>query len=87
MGNYKYITNRAVKNSAGKEAGNIAVRVPITSNTADVRYKCPECSHQAAANQEWKRPFNVKCAKCGFLIRLPKLRAEIKKEKRLARQV
>jgi len=83
MGNYKYVTNRVLRNSAGKDSGNIAVRVPNGSETADVRYRCPECGHGEATKQEWRRPFSVKCMKCGFLMRIPRLKDEVKKEKKL----
>ncbi len=81
MGNYRYITNRTLLNKAGEEKGNMAVLVPNDSSTARVKYRCPECSHQEQTEQEWKRPFNVKCSGCGFLMRLPKLKDEVKKEK------
>ncbi len=84
-GNYRYITNRAVENSSGRVTGNIAVRVPRDSDTAEVRYACPECQHTEATKKEWKRPFSVKCSKCGFLIRVPRLKDEIKRDKLRAR--
>jgi predicted RNA-binding Zn-ribbon protein involved in translation (DUF1610 family) len=85
MGNYKYITNRVLLNKAGEESGNIAVLVPNDSNTAKVKYKCSECGHSEMTESEWKRPFSVKCSGCGFTIKLPKLKDEIKKEKKKAR--
>ena len=85
MGNYRYITNRVLLNKAGEEKGNIAVLVPNESDMAKVRYRCPECSHSEQTEQEWKRPFSVKCSGCGALIRLPRLKDEIKKEKKKAR--
>ena len=85
MGKYRYITNRTLLNKAGEEKGNIAVLVPNDSNAAKVRYRCPECSHSEQLEQEWKRPFSVKCSGCGFLIRLPRLKDEIKREKKNAR--
>ena len=84
-GNYKYITNRVIQNKAGENAGNIAIRVPKDSDTAQVRYKCPECQHTEMTEQPWKRPFSVKCAGCGATIKVPKLKDEIKKEKKKAR--
>ena len=81
MGNYRYITNRTLLNKAGEEKGNIAVLVPNDSSTAKVKYRCPECDHKEQLEKEWKRPFNVKCAGCGFLMRLARLKDEVKKEK------
>ncbi len=86
MGNYKYITNRVLLSKAGEEKGSIAVLVPNDSDTAKVRYRCPECGHSEMTEQEWKRPFSVKCSGCGFLMRLARLKDELKKEKKKARQ-
>ena len=83
-GNYRYITNRSIRGKSG-QAGNIAIRVPKGSDIADVRYRCPECQHTEMTQQEWRRPFSVKCSKCGFLIRVPRLKDEIKKDKHKAR--
>ncbi len=76
--NCSYHTNRSVKNSKGEITGSIRVLVP--KDTAMVEYKCPECAHEAYVEQPWKRPFSVKCGKCGLKISVPKLRAQAKKE-------
>ena len=86
MGNYRYVTNRILRNTAGKENGNIAIRVLKESATADIRYTCPECRHKETIQQEWKRPFSTKCAKCGFLMRIARLKDELKKEKKKRRK-
>lgn len=85
MGNYKYITNRILLNKAGQENGNIAVLVPNETDMARVRYRCPECGHSEQGEHAWKRPFSVRCSGCGFVMKLPRLKDEIKKEKRAAR--
>ncbi|UCD07566.1 MAG: hypothetical protein JSW41_01165 [Candidatus Aenigmatarchaeota archaeon] len=85
MGNFKYITNRTLLNVVGEESGNIAVLVRNDSDEADVRYRCPECGFSEQTRKPWKRPFSVKCSKCGFLIRLPRLKDEVKREKRMAK--
>ena len=82
MGEFRYITNRILKNKKGDESGWIKVRVKKNSDKADVKYRCPECKHEEFIQKEWKRPFSVKCSKCGNLIRLPRLRDEIKRERR-----
>jgi peptide subunit release factor 1 (eRF1) len=87
MGNYKYITNRTLLNKAGEEKGSIAVMVPNDSDVARVRYRCPECGHNEQAEREWKRPFSLKCSGCGLLIRLSRLKDEIKKDKKKAREI
>jgi RNase P subunit RPR2 len=86
MGKFRYITNRSLKNSSGLENGRIRVLVRIGSDNAEVDYTCPECEHSEHVEQKWKRPFSVKCSKCGFLIRLPRLKDEIKRE-RLRKEV
>ena len=85
MGNYRYITNRTLLNEAGEEKGNVAVMVPNGTDMAKVRYRCPECSHSEQLEQEWKRPFSVKCSGCGLMMRLARLKDEVKKEKKAAR--
>jgi hypothetical protein len=82
MGNYRYITNRVLKNNRGEEAGNIKARVRNDSDKVEGFYECPECMHKGTINQGFRRPLNVKCDKCGFLMRLPKLKDEMKKEKK-----
>jgi DNA-directed RNA polymerase subunit RPC12/RpoP len=80
MAKFRYITNRTLTNKAGKESGKIRVVVPINCNTAYVEYVCPECGHCAKVTQTWQRPFAVKCEKCSFLMRVPSMKAEIKKK-------
>lgn len=82
MGNFRYITNRTIFNGEGKEAGRIAVMVRNDSDDAEVKYTCPECEFSEHTKRPWNRPFSIKCSKCGFLIRLPRLKDEMKKEKK-----
>jgi len=86
MGLYKYVTNRTLKNKAGEEKGKIKVLVPNDSDTAQVEYVCPECGFSEHKEQEWKRPFVVKCGKCGVSMKIPKLKDEIKREKKAAKK-
>jgi predicted RNA-binding Zn-ribbon protein involved in translation (DUF1610 family) len=85
MGNYSYITNRTLQNKAGEKNGRIAVRVKTGSATAEYNYTCPECGDQRSGQQEFHRPLAVRCQKCGFLMKLAKLKDELKKEKKRAR--
>ena len=71
---FRYITNRTLLNSAGQEKGKIRVLVPVGSDKAKVEYVCPECGNSEQTEKEWKRPLSLKCSKCGFLIRIPKLK-------------
>ena len=83
--NYRFISNRILKDPEGEDKGRIAVRVKTGSDTAEVQYACPGCGFSERTETPWRRPFSVKCSKCGFLMRLPKLKDEIKKEKKAAR--
>ncbi len=74
-----YHTNRSAKNARGEFTGKIRV-LATKDNVARVEYKCPECGHEEYVEQQWKRPFYVKCSKCGFKISVPKMRQEFKKE-------
>ena len=76
-----YHTNRSALNKAGKGTGKIRV-LAAKDGIARVEYKCPECGHEAYTEQEWKRPFYVKCEKCGFKITVPKMRQQFKKEQK-----
>ncbi len=80
MGNYKYITNRTLRNKNNEEKGRLKAFVRNGSDTAEGEYECPECGHKDRINQVWKRPFSVRCSKCGFLMKIPKLKNEIKKK-------
>jgi len=75
-----YHTWRDVKNSKKQIAGKIRVLVPKGSTVAMVEYKCPECGYEAYKEEMWRRPFSMKCDKCGFRIAVPKMKDEAKKE-------
>jgi len=79
-----YHTQRSAKNGKGEPTGKIRV-LAMPDNVARVEYKCPECGHEAYAETQWKKPFSINCAKCNFLIRVPKMREEFKKEQKAER--
>ena len=81
-GNFRYVTNRTLLNKAGEEKGMIAVLVPKEGDVAKVRYRCPECQHTEQTEEAWKKPFSVKCGGCGKSMKLPKLMAQHKREKK-----
>ena len=85
VGMYRYVTNRTLKNKANDDKGRIKVLVPADSDTAQVDYVCPECAFSEHKEQPWQRPFFAKCSKCGAMMKIPKLKDEIKKEKKAAR--
>ncbi|MCD6402919.1 MAG: hypothetical protein J7K98_01160 [Candidatus Aenigmarchaeota archaeon] len=76
----RYITTRDLKNSKGEVTGKIRVLVLKDSDEAMVSYTCPECGYTEKTTKKWKRPFSVRCSNCGYLIRVPRLKNEIKKE-------
>jgi len=84
MGMFKYLTNRTLRNKAGEEKGKIRIVVKADSDTAEVDYVCPECVHSEHTEKPWERPFSVKCSKCGFVMKLPKMKSEMKKEVKAA---
>ncbi len=86
MGLYKYVTNRTLKDKAGVDKGRIKVLVPADSDTAQVDYVCPECGFSEHKQQTWARPFVLKCSKCGTVMKIPKLKDEIKKDKLAAKK-
>ena len=76
MGMFRYVTNRTLLSKAGEEKGRIRVMVKKGSDTAEGDYECPECDNKGKINQVFKRPLSVRCEKCGFLMRLPKLKGK-----------
>lgn len=79
MGTYSFVTNRAIENRAGEETGKVVAFVLSGETTAKVKYTCAECRHTAEMTQLFKRPFAVRCQKCSFLMKLPKLKGKKKK--------
>lgn len=75
-----YHTNRTAMNKAGATAGRIRVLVPKSDSIARCEYVCPECTHSSYDEQPWKRPFSIKCEKCGYRINVPKMKQQFKKE-------
>jgi len=71
-----YHTNRNIR---GKK-GTGKIRVLAHEGKAMVQYTCPECQHEAYAEQEWKRPFSIKCEKCKATLKVPKMKEQAKRE-------
>lgn len=80
--NYKYITNRPVNNKAGESKGSIRARVKADSDTLEGFYTCPECGSNGKINQVFKRPVSVRCENCDFLMKIPKLKDQAKKDRK-----
>lgn len=75
-----YHTARSVMSRKGEMSGKIRVLAAKVDNIARVEYKCPECLHDGYLEQEWRRPFSIKCQKCGIKITVPKMKQQAKKE-------
>ncbi|MEM7826843.1 MAG: hypothetical protein QXQ40_01310 [Candidatus Aenigmatarchaeota archaeon] len=80
-----YHTNRSVKNSVDEYKGTLRILV-LKDNVARCEYICPECGQYDYQETSWKRPFSIKCKKCGYLIRVPRMRDEIKRDKKIEQQ-
>jgi transcription elongation factor Elf1 len=76
MRQYRYISNRILSSKSGEEKGKMRILVKVDSDNAEVDYTCPECENQEHVVKPWKRPFSVKCSKCSFLMRAPKLKGK-----------
>ena len=81
MGKFKYMTNRTFEVSPGKE-GRVKAFVLSDSETLEGEYNCPECGKNGKINQPFRRPIIVKCQGCGYVIRVCKLKDEIKRDKK-----
>jgi transcription elongation factor Elf1 len=79
----EYVTNRLLANSRGEIKGKIKILKLKEEKLAKVEYVCPECLHEEKINCEWKKPFSIRCSKCNFLIKVPSLRYEIKKMRKI----
>ena len=86
MGQFRYVTNRTLRNKNDEEKGRLRAFVRTGSDTAEGDYECPECGDKGKINQVWKRPFTVRCQKCNFLMKIPKMKDQMKKDKKKARK-
>jgi len=84
----EYITTRGLE---GKATGKTRIMKLVEDAQATVEYTCPKCGFSEKTKQDWKEPFvqgtganqsfHLKCKKCGFEIKLAKLKKEAKKKK------
>lgn len=77
----EYHTLRTLENG-----GKIRALVIKGENIAHIEYVCPSCKHAGYKTQEWKKVskaakyrFKTKCDKCGFLIKVEKLKGAKRK--------
>ncbi len=76
---YRFMANRSFETPQGQ--GKIRMFVKTGSETAEGDYACPACKKSGKINQPFKRPIQVRCDSCGFLLKLARLKDEMKKEK------
>jgi len=87
----EYITTRGLENSSGEVKGKVRILKLAEEAEATVEYTCPECGFSENRKEGWKEPFiegtgttqkfNFSCKKCGYKIKLMKLKKEVKKKK------
>ncbi|OYT42762.1 MAG: hypothetical protein B6U88_02795 [Candidatus Aenigmarchaeota archaeon ex4484_56] len=78
----KKITSKDCEYHTIRKLDNGKIRVLVINNTAYVEFICPNCKSYEYIEKEWKRPFSVKCPKCGYLIRVQKMKYLIDKERK-----
>ncbi len=86
----EYITTRGLENSSGKANGKIRILKLKEESEANVDLTCPECNNSEKRKEGWGEPFvtgtganqkfNLTCNKCGFKIKLLRLKKEAKKK-------
>lgn len=74
----EYHTIRTLENN-----GRVRALVVKGEKVLHIEYVCPKCGHSAYKNQEWaqvskaaKIKFTVDCEKCGFKIKVEKLKGK-----------
>jgi peptide subunit release factor 1 (eRF1) len=82
-GDAEYHTIRTMENG-----GRVRALVIKGEKTVHLEYICPQCKHAGYKHQEWKDAgkgakfrFSFKCDKCGFEIKVPKLKGGPKEKK------
>lgn len=86
----EYITTRELENSSGQIKGKARILKLAEETEAAVEYTCPECNSTEKRRETWKEPFiegtgasqkfNLTCKKCGFKIKLMKLKKKPKRK-------
>ncbi|MFH1978054.1 MAG: hypothetical protein ABIJ92_01900 [Candidatus Aenigmatarchaeota archaeon] len=82
MSKFRYITKRVLKDKDGLDKGRIVVIVRTGSDMAEVDYTCPECEKAEHIEVPWVRPFKTRCTGCNCLMKITKLKDDIKREKK-----
>lgn len=88
----EYITTREIENKAGQVTGKVRIVKVAEESDAMVDITCPECNTSEKRKEVWAAPlvegegskakFAVKCNKCGFVVKMLKLKKEAAKKKK-----
>ena len=86
----EYITTRELQNSSGESKGKIRVFKTREEEEGNIDLTCPECGAAEKRKEPWTEPFvtgigskqkfSLQCSKCGFKIKMLKLKKEAKKK-------
>lgn len=73
-GAFSYLSKRKLKNAEDKETGEIFLWKRKSGEESHYLLQCQFCGEeQEGSTALVKRPYRVKCSKCGRSITLPKL--------------
>ncbi len=64
----QYHTLRSLENG-----GKIRILLLKGEENAKCEYICPKCGNYEYVEVRWRRPFSVRCSRCGFNIKVPRL--------------
>ena len=86
----EYITTRELENKSGELKGKVRIFKVKEETEANVELTCPECGGAEKRKESWTEPFvtgtgskqkfNFQCGKCGFNIKMLRLKKEAKKK-------
>lgn len=78
----EYVTTRNLQNHSGQIKGKIKIIKNKEESEASIEYTCPECNFTENKKEIWKKPFSIRCSKCGYMIKVSSLKTEIKKARK-----
>ncbi len=88
----EYITTRDLQDADGNAKGKIRIFKLQEESQVNIDLTCPSCGANEKRKENWSEPFtqgtgskqtfNLTCNKCGFKIKLLKLKKEAAKKKK-----
>jgi ribosomal protein S27E len=88
----EYITTREIENKSGQVTGKVRIIKVAEESDAMIEITCPECGNSEKRKETWAEPlvtgegskakFAVKCNKCGFVVKMLKLKKEVGRKKK-----